>query len=45
MTQKIPNIQLRAWRDSHHLTRVGMAGALNRTDTGRQARLIQRVPQ
>jgi tetratricopeptide (TPR) repeat protein len=39
MTQKIPNIQLRAWRDSHHLTRVGMAGALNRTDTGRQARL------
>jgi tetratricopeptide (TPR) repeat protein len=39
MTQKIPNIQLRAWRDSNHLTRVEMADALNRTDTGRQARL------
>jgi tetratricopeptide (TPR) repeat protein len=39
MTQKIPNIQLRAWRDSNHLTRVEMADALNRTDTGQQARL------
>src|ERR1035441_70669 len=39
MTQKIPNIQLRAWRDSSHLTRVEMADALNRTDTGQQARL------
>jgi tetratricopeptide (TPR) repeat protein len=40
MTQKIPNIQLRAWRDAHHLTRVEMADALNQTDTARQARLI-----
>jgi tetratricopeptide (TPR) repeat protein len=39
MTQKIPNIQLRAWRDSNHLTRVEMADALNRTDTGQQAKL------
>jgi transcriptional regulator with XRE-family HTH domain len=39
MTQKIPNIQLRAWRDAHHLTRVEMADALNRTDTAMQARL------
>jgi tetratricopeptide (TPR) repeat protein len=39
MTQKIPNIQLRAWRDSNHLTRVEMADALNRTETGQQARL------
>ena len=36
MTQKIPNIQLRAWRDSRHLTRVEMADALNRTDTGQR---------
>jgi hypothetical protein len=39
MTQKIPNIQLRAWRDSNHLTRVEMADALNRTDTGLRAHL------
>jgi tetratricopeptide (TPR) repeat protein len=39
MTQKIPNIQLRAWRDANHLTRVEMADALNRTGTGQQARL------
>ena len=39
MTQKIPNIQLRAWRDASHLTRVEMADALNQTDTGREARL------
>jgi tetratricopeptide (TPR) repeat protein len=39
MTQKTPNIQLRAWRDANHLTRVEMADALNRTSTGQQARL------
>jgi tetratricopeptide (TPR) repeat protein len=39
VTQKIPNIQLRAWRDANHLTRVEMADALNRTGTGQQARL------
>jgi len=39
MNQKIPNIQLRAWRDAGHLTRVEMADALNQTDTGRQASL------
>jgi tetratricopeptide (TPR) repeat protein len=39
MTQKIPNIRLRAWRDTGHLTRAEMADALNRTDTGREARL------
>jgi transcriptional regulator with XRE-family HTH domain len=39
MTQKIPNIQLRAWRDSNRLTRVEMANALNQTATAREARL------
>jgi tetratricopeptide (TPR) repeat protein len=39
MTQKIPNIQLRAWRDSNRLTRVEMANALNQTTTAREARL------
>jgi hypothetical protein len=39
MTQKVPNIQLRAWRDASHLTRVEMAEALNQTGTGREARL------
>jgi tetratricopeptide (TPR) repeat protein len=39
MTQKTPNVQLRAWRDSHHLTRVEMVDALNRTDAGQQDRL------
>jgi tetratricopeptide (TPR) repeat protein len=39
VTQKIPNIQLRAWRDSKRLTRVEMASALNQTATGREARL------
>lgn len=40
VTQKIPNIQLRAWRDASHLTRVEMAEALNRTSVGSEARLV-----
>jgi transcriptional regulator with XRE-family HTH domain len=39
VTQKIPNIVLRAWRDSSHLTRAEMAEALNRTRTGHEAGL------
>lgn len=39
MPQKIPNIQLRAWRDGRRLTRAEMADALNRTATGQEARL------
>jgi tetratricopeptide (TPR) repeat protein len=39
MTQKIPSVQLRAWRDGSHLTRVEMADALNQTSIGRQSRL------
>jgi transcriptional regulator with XRE-family HTH domain len=36
MTQKIPNVQLRAWRNSHHLTRAEMADALTKTSAGPQ---------
>lgn len=39
MPQKIPNIQLRAWRDGRRITRAEMADALNRTATGQEARL------
>jgi tetratricopeptide (TPR) repeat protein len=40
MPNKIPNVQLRAWRDSANLTRAEMAAALNRTPAAEQARLI-----
>jgi transcriptional regulator with XRE-family HTH domain len=33
MPNKIPNVQLRAWRDSANLTRAEMADKLNRTPT------------
>lgn len=35
MPQKIPNVQLRAWRDSANLARAAMADKLNQTPTGR----------
>src|SRR6266702_1229269 len=31
MPNKIPNVQLRAWRDSANMTRAEMADALNQT--------------
>jgi tetratricopeptide (TPR) repeat protein len=40
MPHKIPNVQLRAWRDSANMTRVEMADALNRTPAAEQATLI-----
>jgi transcriptional regulator with XRE-family HTH domain len=40
MTNKIPNVQLRAWRDSANLTRAEMAEALNRTPAAARARLV-----
>jgi len=39
VTQKIPNIAFRAWRDASHLTRAEMAEALNRTSAGQEAGL------
>jgi len=39
MTQKIPNVQLRAWRNAQHLTRAEMADALNATSAGREVHL------
>jgi transcriptional regulator with XRE-family HTH domain len=33
MPNKIPNLQLRAWRDSANMTRANMADALNQTPT------------
>jgi tetratricopeptide (TPR) repeat protein len=40
MPNKIPNVQLRAWRDSANLTRAEMADALNRTPAAIRDRLI-----
>lgn len=40
MPNKIPNIQLRAWRDSANMTRVEMADALNRTAAAERDGLI-----
>lgn len=40
MPNKIPNVQLRAWRDSANMTRAEMAAALNQTPAAQQARLI-----
>lgn len=34
MTEKIPNVQLRAWRNERDMTRAQMAEALTRTPTG-----------
>lgn len=45
MPQKIPNVQLRAWRDSANLTRAAMAHKLNRTPTGESAHLAARAGQ
>jgi len=39
MSSRIPNIQLRAWRDAHNFTRAEMAGELNKTPTAERERL------
>lgn len=40
MPNKIPNVQLRAWRDSGNMTRAEMADALNRTAAAERDGLI-----
>jgi transcriptional regulator with XRE-family HTH domain len=38
--QKVPNVQLRAWRDSNNLTRAEMADRLSRTPTAERRNLV-----
>jgi tetratricopeptide (TPR) repeat protein len=40
MQQKVPNVQLRAWRDSNNLTRDEMAARLSQTPTAVRRRLV-----
>ncbi|GLX95881.1 XRE family transcriptional regulator [Herbidospora sp. NBRC 101105] len=39
MPDHIPNVQLRAWRNEHHLTRAELAQLINQTPTGIRERL------
>ncbi|RJL30901.1 helix-turn-helix domain-containing protein [Bailinhaonella thermotolerans] len=39
MGRPVPNLRLRAWRNTQHLTREGFANAINRTPTGMAQKL------
>ena len=39
VTQRIPNIRLRSWRDGEHMTRAELAEAINNSASGRSRKL------